>query len=322
LYCKTIIKEDKMGCWNQTCAVSQIAITNGDPVVCLFVTENDRMDAFGCHYTTCAWNITFLPFRASYNDYGGVEDIVEDWNTDYILNYLRNHAVEKPAGENPYHEHVVVKDNLNWELIQQAVREDRLELITQRMVMETLDNGEIATRYKNVPTKTTMLMIHADVWNALVYRKIDTYRGAVTLNSIVEKRQKKVAEVEKKIADMKASINIDSTDHDATKPLNAFIWMARSSLTSHDSDILRGISENPMPSIKGYLVDHNDDDFVEHPETVHRMAEIAMVNSGMSSLRRYWHPQTGLGSQSDSRGVHRLIHNIIEAIWEEKDDDL
>ena len=313
-----------MGCWNQTCAISQIAITHGDPVVCLFVTENDGLEASGCHSVTDAWNITFLPFRASYDDYGGVEDIVEDWNTDYILNYLRKHAVEKPVGENPYHEHAVVKDKLDWELIQQATREDRLELMTSRIVEETLDNGEIAARYKNAPTKTTMLMIHADVWNALAYRKIDTYKGVVTVNTIVERRQKQVAEVKKKIAEMEASTMLpllDNTDPDGTKALKASIWITNRELVSHDSDIFRGISENIMPSIKGYIVDDSNDDFVEHPETIHRMAEMTMVNSGMDRLRRYWHPQTGLGSQSDSRSVHKLIHNTIEAIWEEKDND-
>lgn len=66
-----------MGSWSVYCSISQIAITAGHDCVLLPLKENKHDERGGYVPAT-------LPIFGSYDDYGGIENIVKDENTDYI----------------------------------------------------------------------------------------------------------------------------------------------------------------------------------------------------------------------------------------------
>ncbi len=69
-----------MGSWSVSCGISNIAITAGNE--CCIVPLVESRDEYGGYIPRT------LPIFGRYNDYGGMEDIVEDENTKLIENYL------------------------------------------------------------------------------------------------------------------------------------------------------------------------------------------------------------------------------------------
>ena len=69
-----------MGCWSVSCGISNIAITSGNE--CCIIPLIESSSEYGGYVPVS------LPIFGRYNDYGGMEDIVEDENTKLIENYV------------------------------------------------------------------------------------------------------------------------------------------------------------------------------------------------------------------------------------------
>ena len=80
-----------MGCWNSTCALSNLPIIEGENVkaVILFEGWNPKFKSGSCNADDILCP-AFLPLTGKYDDYGGVEDIVEDLNYSLVLKFLKN----------------------------------------------------------------------------------------------------------------------------------------------------------------------------------------------------------------------------------------
>ena len=57
-----------MGCWNKTCGLSNLHITDGEPVYTFVLEQNSGIDR--C-YNTSFFRPVLVPFECNYNDYGG-----------------------------------------------------------------------------------------------------------------------------------------------------------------------------------------------------------------------------------------------------------
>lgn len=75
-----------MGCWNKTCGLTNLHISDGDEVL-VFVLEKHESDN-RC-YTTSFYKPLLLPFFSKYNDYGGGEDS-SGVALPYILKGIQN----------------------------------------------------------------------------------------------------------------------------------------------------------------------------------------------------------------------------------------
>ena len=71
-----------MGSWSVYCGISKIAITAGQDCVLLPLKPDNG------HRTYMKWLPAVMPIFGKYDDYGGIEDIVEDDNTKLIENYF------------------------------------------------------------------------------------------------------------------------------------------------------------------------------------------------------------------------------------------
>jgi hypothetical protein len=69
-----------MGSWSVSCGISNIAITSGNE--CCIIPLIESSSEYGGYVPVS------LPIFGRYNDYGGMEDIVEDENTKLIENYV------------------------------------------------------------------------------------------------------------------------------------------------------------------------------------------------------------------------------------------
>jgi hypothetical protein len=71
-----------MGHWSVSCGISNIAITSGQPVVLLPLKKSSGGDSYTSHLPAT------LPIFGNYDDYGGIEEIVEDVNTKLIESHF------------------------------------------------------------------------------------------------------------------------------------------------------------------------------------------------------------------------------------------
>jgi hypothetical protein len=83
-----------MGCWNGTCGVSQLPIHHGEKVRLFFLVPNNYKEHPNTMvHSTALYEPGWYPIRAEYNDYGSVENIVDDWNSRFVHEALKTRAV-------------------------------------------------------------------------------------------------------------------------------------------------------------------------------------------------------------------------------------
>lgn len=114
-----------MGCWNHTCAISNLHITAGqDVVVFLLIKKHEESVSSFC-YGNALYDVVPLPFYGKYDDYGGVEDCT-GFGLPIIMEELKSRLYKFGQGPNLYHDCEVTPDNLTVEKLFEADHEGRL----------------------------------------------------------------------------------------------------------------------------------------------------------------------------------------------------
>ena len=91
-----------MGSYNHTCGISQLPILEGESVRCFIIMPEDHITHGTDDNTTYSndlYNPMYLPFKATYDGFGSVDNVMEDWNTAIILSSLRSRI--SPADQLP-----------------------------------------------------------------------------------------------------------------------------------------------------------------------------------------------------------------------------
>ena len=90
-----------MGCFNSVCMLSGLPIQYHDPIVIVFLVESNYKSCGPCGN----WRLVGIPIEGEYNDYGGIEYVVDDDNCKLMTKYLiENMAAGKNSKEdNSYH---------------------------------------------------------------------------------------------------------------------------------------------------------------------------------------------------------------------------
>ncbi len=141
-------KGDHMGSFAFTCAVSGFPIEAGDEVRILLLTKNPYTDGEGIVCETHGlWFPRTFPLRATYNDYGSVEDVESGPSRDVWLEGLAIDLIERGVGENTVHD-VATRKGMSFPELLNALREGRV------LVCRDLGRHEraSATEEKGVPT--------------------------------------------------------------------------------------------------------------------------------------------------------------------------
>jgi hypothetical protein len=112
-----------MGCWNGTCAVSNLHVKYGQDVVVFLLAQNQQERTF-C-YGNALYDVCPVPFYGIYNDYGAVEKC-HGFGMNIVVEALRSQLYEFGQGPNQYHDCEVRKDKFDIDLLFEADHEDRL----------------------------------------------------------------------------------------------------------------------------------------------------------------------------------------------------
>jgi len=148
-----------MGCWNETCAISNLPIRAGDPTYFIMLTRTPwehKDGSTGCYYND-HWFLRALPMLGEYDDYGKIEEWKKDWIHDLIIEQFKFD--------------LVIKD--------QNSREETLDIPAQTIENVTFDNIADWLREGNVKVRSGIgggrkeldvvkCLIRKDVWDMLL----------------------------------------------------------------------------------------------------------------------------------------------------------
>jgi len=114
-----------MGCWNHTCAISNLHIRAGEDVVVFLLLKNHNTDDGSFCYGNALYDVMPLPFYGKYDDYGGVEEC-HGFGLPIILDEMKARLYRFGQGPNEYHDCEVNAENLTIEKLFEADHENRL----------------------------------------------------------------------------------------------------------------------------------------------------------------------------------------------------
>ena len=84
-----------MGSYNSSGFISKLPIRRGDRVVCFIATENPYSSIRNLYIPDCHLVPWGIPVRGEYNDYGSIENIDEDFNTEFLKKLFKVDDVEE-----------------------------------------------------------------------------------------------------------------------------------------------------------------------------------------------------------------------------------
>jgi hypothetical protein len=189
-----------MGCWNHTCAVSNLHITAGQEVFVFLLLKNHNTGDGSFCYGNALYDVVPLPFYGKYDDYGGVEEC-HGFGLPIILEGLKARLYKFGQGHNEYHDCEVTPENLTIEKLFEADHENRLgiqdpsrynsddydirELEKLRDEKGLTDSQQfeldrLAAKIKKVDTfrQVTHVVVHGDIAKAILEKwYIEDYVG-------------------------------------------------------------------------------------------------------------------------------------------------
>ena len=317
-----------MGCWNQTCAISNLPITNGEKVVLipLIATSNAGFQCGTTYYTTDCYVPLSMPIYGEYNEYGSITNIEtlkineeyllqldtyveskdsslseEDAIKAYAMAYVKdvNHIVESLLKITP-------KEKIGWNSLQGLV--DALTydgfIVNNKKNDKEDGNGDYRM--------TSYVMIHRKLYDAMVdeiskripyaedksYREL--YKGKIVryikktriqYKDAQEAIENATTEAEKKLAEVKSMLNAYPFNNHAEK---------------------LGITDLTIPAM-GYnymierLIEEDNDELMEE------LLNSIIFTLALSLARSGYHVTTGLGSQGQEYQIHRIIATFVES---------
>lgn len=313
-----------MGCWNQTCGLTQIHIRAGEKVIVVPLAEGLRSDL--C-YTTPFWAPFLVPFYSEYNDYGGGENS-SGMGLELIINYLKEKAVEIEQGPNEFHDCAVVRETFEEENFWDAIHEQRLKvkgyrgeesqvgfMMVKQSVFDYLaDNFRLESYdYKtNKTAKFTFNQLLADL-PAVVEAMVSGGRNFEELEDLSEEDRERFMEIMYFYEPVERAARSMKSDNLAAR------WLSYSS--SHlkyggfvgnpiDEQAIKFMKAKDAESLTTLLTDY---------------LKLLFIDVVLMSTRKFWSPQAGAGSQSDDNGAYRdliaAMNHVLEADDRRWDDE-
>jgi hypothetical protein len=262
-----------MGCWNKTCALSNLPIYAGDKVYVFVLLDNPYAESNRSCYSTDLYNPIFLPFESEYDDYGGGENS-SGVAFPIIMDFLRKNLIEKEVGDQSI---AIKRDNFDEKLFYDSIQENQLEINTHKC----------SRRVKFVMMRKDVVDSILDKW------VIQDYEGYYSVKD-------ESIYFEYKFNDVINSVNDFLLGYDVMdgkgKNLTA-MWLYM----------------EPWGFIKTKDIVSNmlDQDSVDRHELITTYIKGLFIHTFMERGRRLWVPPSGEGSQGEDFDVHELLAKTV-----------
>ena len=332
-----------MGCWNGTCSVSNLAITAGTKVKVIVIKNNvDFPDATAFVYDGGYAAPMSFCIDASYNDYGSVEDIVDNKAMqlfrDWFITELGKGNIKIQADSHSNFDPANPKDTDIFEVLERGYVEYKSTYFSWNKETETGGN-------KEAWVNLGFSMIHGDIFEtvqASMFKSSDYELKDFTLESLKtectyavedfflqETEDLTEDEIDTELDKLNELEETEEVKEQKLKLLRSLgkLWKTGSNGWDADcrklgdwSNIVRVLSGSEGASMKMFRYYFRELKSIiedEKEDTVQMIMDIISVIKMMNSLRVAWSSQTGAGSQSFdedaylglAEGIKKVVYN-------------
>lgn len=303
-----------MGCWNHTCAITNLPIFEGEEVEVIMLQFSNIIAGSSLCYPYFYHVPLPLTFQGYYNDYGGVEDC-HGVALDIIVDAIRNNLFELELGENKYHDIPAKKENFDVKNMFELDHEDRLNIVNPY-------RGHPGEKEK---TMIKHLVVRKEVYDKLVEKMELEWWNPKTLKQMNVNLDFVMHHCHKIATDIDDMLSLDADDiRRYTRRMNGTLG----------SDTLAGQLLNRTGEYRGkdnpihlmdLLVDFRDNGNIETYDAVLENAlRLAIVCRYMDAARKVWVLSSGVGSQNSETTAQKLCAEltlssaeIIDKRWDE-----
>jgi hypothetical protein len=294
-----------MGCWNETCSISNLPILYGEEVVLIpLISNNILLNGESC-YITDAYTPLSLPIYGKYNDYGGVEDAktIKE-NEEFLLNlnfyeFSDNscNALSKDLVLEAF-DHATLK---NPEYLLRAIvnKRDKTPKTYNSLdeMFECLDPENTILKYAKYYSgdeykNMNYMMIHKDLYKKLV----DEVSSRTPLNkeeTIRDLMRERIIEYIKFMRDNSLT---------CTKDLAAFFGSHVENLRLYETPNISPLRYNYFI---GKLIEKDNKELLE------ALLDAIMFDEALCSMRKGYFITSGQGSQDMEYHLHEILANFI-----------
>lgn len=279
-----------MGCWNGTDVMTNLPIMSGDKVKLIIIVKNAGIGEGlnGACYTTDVCDVVSLPISGEYDDYGCIENIEENANTEAILKHFTGNGLVNKDKEIVSTTYTNIED-----------------------LIKGIERGKVYIHdtFSGEDKKVMFSLVLKDIWDSVIeHMQKETsyfYSGAEdskeqTYQNAYQKRineffdgKKKYHELLKKAKECKDDEERQAILLDASIASMSDV-SSRHPIFGNGFRFIKYQNEDP----KGY------DTFKE------LFYEMAIFECAMNQSRRAWLPPNSAGSQSEEFSLHKRISEI------------
>ncbi len=302
-----------MGCWNNTCGLTNLPIVVGDPVYVFPIIEKD-ISGYRSHCETTAFYEPMLtPFTAVYNDYGAGEDC-EGAILEPFVDMMKSSLVELSLTEDSASDEPIDRESFDIDAFFEAVHDDKLFV-------------------RGYPRKAAVYftMIRKDIVDRLWTEwKFDVYVGEGNATDPKDAYERGVTHAmlsERFIPLFVESLKTIAETTEGLPKIEREIQRRIAMRRNDDFTVLRSLlytfdSSNYWDPlyIKDQLMDLVVAGEYDRATELMRLQLLGvMVNEMMTSTRRVWMPVMHQGSQSQEYDDYRLLHKLANDVMDERD---
>jgi hypothetical protein len=323
-----------MGCWNKTCALSNLPIFRGEEVYVFLIEQNGLGPSSGNHcYSDHLYSPIITPFYSHYDDYGAGENN-SGAALPVIINSLKKVVIEKELGENQYHDLEVKRDTLSEDNLFELIKNQRLSIKNPYRNLKENGPEEVLIEFvmmkkdivDDILNKSTMEVY----WNKSfvkfqlsdVFCEVDAVIDAVIKANKTRERMIKSLYGNKgnmSKENIKSLSDLNLVSHNADMAISAYTMepllfqaglktsafattLHNSTMNGHSRivsfwpEFSNMVSEGNLDTARTYLIDTFKGIF---------------IRSFFESTRRSWIPQSGEGGQNVNFDEHKLLVNSI-----------
>ncbi len=293
-----------MGSWAETDGITQLPINSRDKVRLFVIISqghcNGTASGGGVCYSNDLWAPLGPGIQGSYNDYGTIEDIVENEDTALLLDILKKGWIPfkkeyedvSDIKDMPLSEalHWIERDEAKHKKIYGDQKEDPSlgHMMVLEDVYQTMINYDsIGVDFAREPGKNYTYKPYSQILNEDLKRTYEELLQAYTQNKATKNHE------------------------------NQMIWELYAKALDY-SQFFSDYKENGVKQYKNVLLDLVKMELPFEDEKVQKVVktviDMTKFNASMQRARKMWHPQSGKGGQDNALGIYKALNKTVKNI--------
>lgn len=289
-----------MGSWNETCGLTQLPINGGDKVRAFILVDNTyegKVQGGGNYCPHDEWVPLGISVSGTYDSYGGMENIVENETTQLMLDLLKE----------------------GWSIDDEDKSRHNIPDTSELKLADVLNGVE-----KGVAKYSTF--VREDKTLGIMYVLEEVYQSIMEFNPIgvhytkpqFQYKPEKIIFIEELKEWYEKSLSRFANLPPGDDQTRLFYIMATSDIfTAHHRDNeLFDILRNKFVELIEAGVPFDD---AKVQAWCNPLWEMSHFQITMMRARKFWHPQSGKGSQNQDLDIHKKLQEAVSCVIMKRD---